>query len=184
MHPITANVYAVADCSGTPCPGALLATVTQSPTIPYRPSKDPVKCTGANAGKWFDPLAPGGGQCRNYITTVLTFPFPPGTTLPNDVIWTVAFNTTHFGAAPIGTGAACFGGPGGCPYDSLNVAAQSFPGQPYAGIDVNPNGAFVNYQSGSQYCLAGSGGTLRLDTDNANTCWFGFTPLGEIITTP
>jgi hypothetical protein len=68
-HPITANIYAVDDCGGTPCPGTLLATATQMQTIPYRPSADP-SCP--DLAQWFNPLAPGGGACQYSISTVLT----------------------------------------------------------------------------------------------------------------
>jgi hypothetical protein len=185
-HPITANIYAVADCSGTPCPGLRLATTTQTQTIPYRPSATascPANGGPAPAGAaWFNPLAPGGGACQNSIGKVLTFNFPAGTTLPNTVIWTVAFNTTHYGAAPIGEGASCFGTSGGCAYDSLNVGDKTYSGAPYAGTDTDPNGAFLSSTWTGAYCDNGAAGTgsLRLDTG----CWGLFRPLGEIITTP
>ena len=72
-HPITANFYA---CLGAPRPGALLATVTQTQNIAFRPSADPVNCTGADAGKWFNPAT---GVCQNAIGQLLTFTFPGGT---------------------------------------------------------------------------------------------------------
>jgi len=64
---------------------------------------------------------------------VLTFNFPSGTPLPDNV-WTVAFNTTHYGANPIGEGAACFGTSGGCPHDSLNVDDKSYTGPRTPGL--------------------------------------------------
>ncbi len=165
--PITANLYAVADCSGTPCPGALLDSVTQTKTIPYRPSADPTNCT-SNPAQWFNPLAPGGGACQNNIAKVLTFSFPSGTTLPDTVIWTVAFNTSTSGYVPIGP-ASCSTGPGGCPYDSLNVGAKTYPGAPYAGTDVNVDQAFIS-----------SGGpTAPLEVQSG---WSSNRPLGEIVT--
>ncbi|MEU6538942.1 hypothetical protein [Streptomyces sp. NPDC047000] len=174
-HPVTANIYAVNTSSGTPAPGALLATVTQTQTIPYRPSADPTNCTGADAGKF---LNTNTGRCANSIGRLLTFAFPSGVTLPSQVIWTVAFNTTHYGNPPIGEAAACFSSNPGCPYDSLNVGAFSFTGAPYRGTDIDPNGAFLNSVVASSYCDGGAGGTgtLRLDTP----CWAGYRPLGEI----
>jgi hypothetical protein len=182
--PITANIYAVADCSGTPCPGALLATTTQTQTIPYRPSANstcPPNSGPAPAGAaWFNPLAPGGGACQNSIGKVLTFTFP-ATTLPDQVIWTVAFNTSTAGYSPVGSTPICTTS-GGCPYDSLNVGDKTYPNAPYAGTDTDPNGAFLNSTFAGAYCDNGLAGTdfLRLDT----TCWSAFRPLGEIITTP
>lgn len=177
-HPITANIYAVDNSGPTPVPaGPPLATVTQSATFSYRPSADPVNCTGADAGKWFDA---SDSKCYNGLAQTLKFTFPHGISMPNQVIWTVAYNTTHYGYNPIGESATCYTSGGGCPYDSLNVGAQTFPGAPFAGTDVDPNGVFLNSSSGSQYCDGGAGGTgtLRLDTP----CWTGFTPLGEIKT--
>src|SRR5207237_18138 len=91
-HPVTANIYAVADCAGSPCPGALLATATQTLTLPFRPSADAVNCTGANAGKWFNTVT---SLCQSSISSVQTFAFASGA-VPADrmVIWTVAFNTS------------------------------------------------------------------------------------------
>ncbi|MCY0955233.1 hypothetical protein [Streptomyces sp. H27-S2] len=174
-HPITANIYAVDNSSGTPAPGARLATVTQSQNIAYRPSADPTNCTGSDAGKF---LNTNTGLCANAIGQLLTFNFPAGTTLPSQVIWTVAFNTTHYGDNPIGEGAACYSTSPGCGYDSLNVGVYSFPGAPYRGTDIDPDGAFLNSVIPSTYCDGGAGGTgtLRLDTP----CWTGYRPLGEI----
>ena len=180
-HPVTANIYSVADCSGTPCVGALLATVTSTLTIPLRPSADNTNCTGSDAGKWFNPVS---GKCQNSVSVERTFDFTALTvTLPDNVIWTVAFNTTHYGAAPIGELVPCFSSAGGCPYDSFNVGAWTFSGAPYAGIDVDPNGAFLNSGAPSSYCDLGAAGvgTLRLDTA-ASDCWSEFKPLGRIET--
>jgi hypothetical protein len=186
--PITANIYAVNDCSGTPCPGMLLATVTRIQNIPYRPSADPTNCPGSPpspATKWFNPsnITSPGGACQNGISTVLTFTFAiPGAvpvTLPDQVLWTVAFNTTHYGAMPVGEGAACFSSAPGCPYDSLNVGATTYPGAPYAGTDIDLDGVFINSANPALYCGLPSG-VLGL----ATPCWPGETPLGEVITGP
>lgn len=169
-HPVTAKIYAVNDCGGTPCPGALLASVTQTLTVPYRPSADNTgHCTGSDiytgAGAWFNAVA---GLCRPQISIVLTFTFTPGTTLPDRVIWAVAYNTTHYGDAPIGEGPTCFTSSGGCPYDSFNVGAESFPNAPYVGSDLFPTGAWRN-------------GVIELPPPPDND-WTGYRPLGEITT--
>jgi uncharacterized protein YjdB len=173
--PITANIYANA-CSGspTPCLGSLLETVTQSQTIPFRPSAD---LTCPDPTRFRNPLntiSPGG--CQSNIRAVLTFTFTGVTTLPDDVIWTVAFNTSNYGAMPM----PCGNPNPGCGYDSLNVGSQSFTGAPYAGTNTDPNGAFLNSLSPGAYCPNTTGGTgvLRLDTG----CWGPYTPLGEVIT--
>jgi hypothetical protein len=183
--PITANIYAVSDCDGTPCPGALLATATQTQTIPSATASCPANDAGAPAGAaWFNPNATGGGACQNSIGTVLTFDTwtdEPGFTgtLPANVIWTVAFQTSDYGpGGGVGT-AACQTGPGGCPYDSLNVGTKTYAPNAFAGTDVDPNGAFLSSNNGQFYCDGGTGGVdfLRLDTP----CWDGYRPLGEIL---
>ena len=179
-HPVTANIYSVKDCSGTPCPDQLLATVTSDLTIPLRPSADNVKCTGTDAGKWFNPVS---GKCQNSVSVLRTFDFTSqNATLPDTVIWTVAYNTTHYGASPIGELVPCFSSSGGCPYDSFNVSAWTFPGAPYVGVDVDPDGAFINSNDVNQYCSNASlVGTLGLST-GGGSCWTGFTPVGQIVT--
>ncbi len=169
-HSITANIYAVNTADPTH-PGDLLATTTQTQTIPYRPSADP-QCTGTDAGKWFNPA---GGSCQNSIIKTLAFDnwtFENGFTgvLPNAVIWTVAFDTSTAGYVPLGT-TSCTGGNPGCPYDSLNVGTKSFPNAPYAGTDTAEDVAF--------WSGADNGNTLQ-----ANTGWTGYRPLGRIITGP
>ena len=172
-HPITANIYAVG-AGGQP--GTLLATATQTFTIAYRPSADPA-CTGADAGGWFNGDING---CESKIRQLLTFTMP-AVQLPNQVIWTVAFNTTHYGANPIGENTVCFASAPGCGYDSLNVATMTYPGSPYVGTDLDANGAYVDSTWAGAYCDGGAGGlgSLRLDTA-ATDCWDGFRPLGEI----
>jgi hypothetical protein len=125
-------------------------------------------------------MATGGGACQNSIGTVLTFNFP-AITLPAQVIWTVAFNTSDYGSSPVGP-ADCQIGPGGCPYDSLNVGDKTYTGAPYAGTDTDPNGVFLSSTWGGAYCDGGTAGigSLRLDTP----CWTGFRPLGEILVAP
>jgi hypothetical protein len=96
---------------------------------------------------------------------VLTFNFPAGTTLPDQVIWTVAFNTSTAGYTPVGA-ASCQSDSGGCPYDSLNVGAKTYTGAPYAGTDTNQDQAFISV----------GGNPLQVDTG-----WSSFRPLSEII---
>ncbi len=183
--------------------------MTTTQTIPYRPSANstcPANNGPAPAGAaWFNPQAVGGGACQNSIGTVLTFSgftAPGGGTvssLPNDVVWTVAFNTSDFGVQPQRP-QACNTGPdnnfpgladGGCPYDSLNVGDNGNTGglnnptsyidnAPYAGTDTTPASAYLSSTWTGAYCDNGADGTgfLRLDQG----CWDGLRPLGEIIT--
>jgi hypothetical protein len=137
--PIRASVYAADDLSKP------LATRIKDQTIPYRPSADPVRCTGPDAGKWFNPDGAPDGRCQTNIGTILTFNFDAGTRLPDRVVWTVAFNTETSGPNPTGV-------PG--PYNSLNVGEQNFPNAPYAGEDLPP--ADTAYRSTGQPYSLGS----------------------------
>jgi hypothetical protein len=176
-HPITANIYAVDESGPTSMPGPLLASQTQVAAIPYRPSADPVNCTGANVGQWFDASA---GTCEDGYAFRLTITFDDNVPLPDTVIWTIGFNTTASGSDPIGP-APCTSGPGACPYDYLNLGALTFPGAPFEGVDIDPNATFLDSTNAAVYCDGGAGGLgfLRLDTA-ATPCWEGNTPLGEI----
>jgi hypothetical protein len=173
-HPITMNIYSVNVTTGQPA--AKLLTRTQTFAIPLRPSADPVNCTGPNAGKWYSTA---DAACYNGFATKITFNLD-GTLLPRDLIWTVAFNTSGFGAAPLGYTTPCATSAAGCAYDSLNVGVQAFAGQPSVGTDVDPAGAVLSSITPGAYCDGGTGGTgtLRLDTG----CWTGFTPLATIRT--
>jgi hypothetical protein len=170
-EPITFNIYGVnLDNS----PGSLIASTTQTFVIPYRPSADGVHCTG---GRWYD-----GTTCFNGLATNVTFDFSSlGVTLPDKVIYGIAYNTTHYGYSPIGESAACYASAGGCGYDSLNIAfltdSAGTPLPPTVGTNVDPNTIYQNSPYGSQYCdggLAGTG-TFRLDSPTSG-CWAGYTP--------
>ena len=170
-HPITLTLYAVDATTGEPA--AALLTKTQTFAIPFRPSADAVKCTD---GRWYST---SDKICYSGFATKISFDLD-GTVLPTNVIWTVAFNTSGYGASPMGYTTTCALSAAGCGYDSLNVGAQSFVGQPSVGTDVDPDGVVLSSTTPGVYCDGGAGGTgtLRLDTG----CWTGFTPLATIRT--
>jgi hypothetical protein len=147
--PLTFTIYA--DNSGLA--GTLLARQTQIVSIPYRPSASPTQCTG---GRWYNSK---DRTCYNGFPLTVTMAFSDGTSLPSQVIWSVAFNTTTGGYTPVGP-AACNLSSGGCGYDSLNVGTYSFPTAPFVGTDINEDQVFWNgvEQSG----------------------WTGYRPLGGI----
>lgn len=149
--PLTFTIYA--DNAGSP--GAILAQQMRTVAVPYRPSASP-KCTD---GKWYNT---SDKACYNGFPQVVTMTFPTGTTLPDRVFWSVAFNTSTSGYHPVGTGTACYTSSGGCGYDSLNVGAFSYPKAPYSGTDIHEDEAFRN-------------GTVEAG-------WSGNRPLGEIVT--
>jgi hypothetical protein len=150
-HPITVNVYEdTLNVNGTP--STLLATKTDTVSIPWRPEADTVNCTG---GAWFD-----GTTCFNGLAFNWTFDMSSlNVTLPADgqIIVGVAFNTNTWGYSPIGVGG---------PYESLNVAVPT--GQTASvGTDANTDGVFWNTMTASNYTDGGSGGvgTFREDTN-------------------
>jgi hypothetical protein len=156
--PITFKIYS-SDLS------TVLQTNEQTFNIPYRPSASP-KCTGADAGKWFDPSLK---QCFNGYAFNITFPFS-GVTLPSAAVWSVAYNTSTAGIDPVGP-AACqdtSDGSGGCGYDSLNVGLSA---QVYSGTQPTPDSAYLNSTWVGAYCDGGTAGlgTFRLDAG----CWSG-----------
>lgn len=195
--PITATVYAGDTCTQGGCvPGTQLAKVTSLVSVPYRPSADTVKCAGADAGKWFNPSGNGGaGRCQNSVATLLTFNFPSGISLPDNVIWTVAYNSSHSGYTPLGEATTCYASSGGCGYDSLNVGVNSYPGAPYAGTDVSEAVVFLSWYSGVGYPTnypppygsgvltpaAGVESVIGNDSLPQITSWIGYRPLGMIV---
>lgn len=120
-HPITVTLYEASLVAGDPVAGDVIATVTQTQAIPYRPSADLVNCVG---GRWFDVES---GSCFNGFAADLTFDFSSaGPITGNDLIVGVAFNTQNYGETPTGV-------PG--PYDSLNVSLAD--DAPTVGTDEN-----------------------------------------------
>jgi uncharacterized repeat protein (TIGR01451 family) len=162
-HPITLNVYSVDPGNSV---GSLLATQTKTFAIPYRPSTTP----SCGDGRWSD-----GSTCFNGKTHQITFD-PLGVTLPNNVIVAIAYNTTHYGASPIGTGPACVATVAGCPYDSLNVAGKDTASS--VGTRPIPNDTYFSSTFAGFYCDNGAAGTgtFRLDAG----CWAGFQPAVRI----
>jgi hypothetical protein len=164
--PITLNIYAVGS-DGTSV-GDLLATDTQTFKIPFRPSTDPVNCSGTT--KWFD-----GTSCFNGLAHNIRWDLGGrNLTLPDNVIVAVMYNTSDEGYQPIGSGALCHSS-GGCGYDSLNVALV--PNAPFVGTDPLSDDAYFSSITGGWYCDNGLGGLgiFRLDTGCDN--WTNLRPV-------
>jgi hypothetical protein len=167
--PITFNIYAVGAGNTV---GALLASKTDTFAIPYRPSYDSVKCSGT--GEWFNAAS---STCFNGKAVNISFKFTPQhVVLPNNVIYGIAYNSSHYGPAPIGEAAACYTSSGGCAYDSLNIGLAQVA--PTVGTDVFPDGAYQNSPLASMYCPGDTGplSTFRLD----NGCWAPYSPAVQI----
>ncbi|HEY8186109.1 MAG TPA: hypothetical protein VIF64_08575 [Pyrinomonadaceae bacterium] len=162
-HPITLNIYNVVAGNQV---GTLIGSVTQTFAIPYRPSADNVNCTGANVGKWYDASS---NTCFNGKASDITFSLS-GLTVPNQVIFGVAYNTTHYGYTPIGPLAPCNTSPGGCGYDALNVGVVDPAVYNTVGSNPAPDDAY-------QYTIFSSctnGPIIPFGLDAG--CWTGFKP--------
>ena len=161
--PITLNIYNVGPGNA---PGSVIGSVTQNFAIPFRPSADLINCTGANAGKWYSASE---NHCYNGFATNITFNIT-GITLPAQVIFGIAYNTSHYGYAPIGESPACYSSLTGCGYDSLNVGVSDPATSLSVGTNPSPNDAY-------QYTLYDScsnGPIIPFGLDAG--CWTGFKP--------
>lgn len=177
---ITAHIYEVVP--GTPdTAGKEIATGTNTEPIPYRPTATPGLCPETKEeeeelekegiqpkSRWLDSVS---GKCVFSISKLIPFTFSPTGAVPagGKVIWTVSFNTTHYGFHPFGTTAACFSTAGGCGYDSLNVGTKSYAEKAFAGEDVNADGVFINKSSTPANVKEATG-------------WTGLRPLAQITT--
>jgi hypothetical protein len=167
-HPITINFYNVGPSNSV---GSLIGTRTQTFAVPYRPSKDDTNCTnpgtdsngGNDLGKWYNA---GDDTCYNGYTFPITFDLTSlNTTVPDEVIVSIAFNTTDYGPSPIGS-QACDTPSTGCGYDALNVGLSSVPGNVSFGTNPAPNDAYMEAHvggSGTGYCTNTDLDTFRLD---------------------
>jgi len=164
-QPIKVNVYAVGEGDE---PGQLIGSVTHTFAMPYRPSANYTKCTGADAGKWYDKSL---GACYNGFAFKVTLRLG-NLDLPDVAIISVTYNTTHYGYHPIGESTSCFTSTGGCPYDALNVGTGESPAT--VGSQPLPDDVYYNSAFGGNYCDGGAGGTgtFRLDAG----CWTGYQP--------
>lgn len=157
--PITVRLYNVGPSNTV---GAAIGTpLTQTFSVPYRPSADNVHCTGPDLGKWFN-----GTACFNGIASPISFDLS-GVTLPTNVIVSFSYNSTHYGYAPIGESASCYSSSGGCAYDSLNLGFSQVPAT--VGSNPLPNGMYQNSSIGGEYCDNGAGGTSIFRKDDG--CW-------------
>jgi hypothetical protein len=161
-EPITFNIYGPG--SDGVHPGALIASVTQTFAIPYRPSASP-KCNG---GRWYDSSLKA---CFNGLATTINFSFS-GVTLPGEIVYGIAYNTSHYGYHPFGESTACYTSSGGCGYDSLNIALSQDPTNVTVGSDPNPGTVWQDAIYSSDYCDGGTAGigVFRLDSPTS-ACW-------------
>lgn len=154
-HDITVNLYE-SDPTATTHVGDLITSVTQTVAVPFRPSVDP-NCDG---GKW----QASDGNCHNGFAFPVEFDLG-GVSVPDEIIFGVAFDTEHHGNDPIGVDG---------PYDSLNVGLVETA--PTVGTDVDPDVLF--YDSSQNYYTDGGAAGLdvfRFDTGSSYTVAARFT---------
>jgi len=170
--PITLNLYAVNSNNSV---GDLLATDTQTFKIPYRPSDNEDVCPADSDGtRW----GTGGTSCYHGLAHNISWDLGGrSVTLPDKVIVTVMYNTSHHGYQPIGEGAFCYPG---CAYDSLNVALMT--GAPLVGSDPLPDAAYLSSTWSGAYGDGGAGGlgVFRFDPSG----WIPYQPAIQIDTYP
>lgn len=166
-EPITLNIYN-APASGSYTAGSLIASVTRTFDIPYRPSQSS-QCVGTSAGEWYDPASQ---SCYHGLYTTVDFHLD-GVKLPSTFVYGIAYNTTSYGPSPIGASAPCHATPQGCPYDSLNIALSQDPTNVSVGSDTVPGTVFQSSKQPGAYCDHGAAGTgtFRLDSPNVPSCW-------------
>ena len=156
-HPITLKLYNV---NAGPVPGAVIAAVTQSFRIPWRPAGDP---TCPNVYGQFGWRA-GDNSCNNGLAFPIVFDLTGmNVTLPNAIIYGISYNTQSYGVAPLGVDG---------PYNGLNAGAEGVV--PSVGTDVNPSGVFLHSITPGVYCDGGSGGAGTFREDSS--CWVGYVP--------
>jgi hypothetical protein len=122
-YPLTLNLYNVDNSGATPEPGSLIASVTQTFAIPWRPEASATCGTGWLASN---------GSCYNGLAFTVSFDFT-GTTVPDQIIYGLAFNTTTYGSQPTGQSG---------PYDSLNFGLSTAP--PTTGSNPLPGMVYWN----------------------------------------
>jgi hypothetical protein len=143
-HPLTLNLYNVDNSGPNPAPGTLIATRTETATIPWRPVADP-SCSDKTQFRAPD------GLCYSGLAFTVSFDFT-GVTVPDQIIYGVAYDTETYGANPIGTAG---------PYISLNFGLAQVP--PATGSNPFPDTAYWNTRA-SNYTASCPGGTLCRDT--------------------
>jgi hypothetical protein len=148
-HPITLNLYGVL-VNGEP--ESLIASVTQTFNIPFRPSQSAI----CGDRRW----SPDGTlvSCVSGFGKSIQYDLAGrGISLPDRVIIALAYNTQTYGEHPTGTDG---------PYNSLNVALF---GAPTVGSLPRPNDGYGDSQTAGNYCDGGAAGVgvFRLDAG----CW-------------
>lgn len=144
--PLTLNLYNVGPGSTV---GSLISTQTVAAFIPWRPEPNPGACAAGSNNNYQG----SDGNCYAGSLSTVAFNFT-GTSVPDNIIYGLAFNTTDHGYTPTGV-------PG--PYESLNFALS--PVAPTVGSNPLPDTAYWNTSFAGFYADGGTGGvgTFRQD---------------------
>lgn len=159
QHPITLNLYNVDKTGAVPKPGTIIASVTTTFDIPWRP--EPADPTSTDT-RWIDSHGvPHNGFAFEIRFTKLD---KLHITLPDEIIYGIAYDTADYGVAPIHAAG---------PYNSLNVGLLTDEPANRAGTDVDADALFVNTTWAGFYTDGGAGGVgiFRRDTG-----WTGMVP--------
>ncbi|MFZ1085228.1 MAG: PEP-CTERM sorting domain-containing protein [Terracidiphilus sp.] len=155
--PLTLTLYGVGANDSV---GGVIATENlPNAFIPWRP--DPT----AGCGNGY--LA-SDGLCHSGSLVPIDFSFTD-ITLPNQIIFGLAFNTTDYGAGATGVQG---------PYDSLNFALAETP--PSVGSNPLPDTAYVNSTNPDDYGTD----TGNIGSFGQGTGWSPYSPAVEFSTTP
>ncbi len=124
--------------------------------------------------------------CQDGIDFSITFNLSSlKVALPSEVIVAFSYNTSHYGPAPIGTAASCYGTVAGCFYDSLNVSGgalgAAYPGPvfgPSAGTQLDVTGVFTSFANpDTAFCGTGVLPANTLALDASPGCYTGNHPM-------
>jgi hypothetical protein len=154
--PLTLNIYNVGANSTV---GSEIGSKTVDALIPWRPAAT----TGCGTGY------SSGGTCYNGSLSTVNFNLS-GLTVPDQVIYGLAFNTTDYGTNPTGVAG---------PYDSLNFGLSTT--SPTVGSNPLPDTVYWETSYGGFYADNGAGGvgTFRQDTG-----WSPYSGAIQISATP
>ena len=164
-QPITLNLYEVDSSGPNPALGDLILTKTQTFTLAFRPSPDPVNCPSSDFYPWYSAA---DGLCFSGLAQEITFDLSAfDDVLPDSLIWGIAFNGQISGYDPVGTQG---------PWNFLNLGTRSLMGQPSHGTDVEQDAVFMNSHYDWWYADGGAGG---IDTFRRDTGWNNSRPLAR-----
>jgi hypothetical protein len=150
-EPVTVKIYELGELQHP------IATKTKKFKMPYRPSAEPVHCSGEYAGTWYDAEAnKGEGECFNGKAFPISLKLKLAR-MPKKAIVTVSYPTTT------------------APAQSLNVAVSE-PVEETLSLGADPTQElFLDSRWSEMYCAGATDiGTFGGSEGN---CWEGYQPV-------